>query len=250
MENENIKFTYEDYINHRNELFGNVKKCVSTAIIMVGAPGSGKSVTQKLCIKSLKYKYKDFVIIDPDEIYMKIYGGDPLYRRINEYHNDDGSANGRGYDMMIINNLDFEYAVDNRYNLVFDGTGRNYKSIYTNIIRKLRSNDYRIVICINLIDIEIALKRVEKREKETGRIVPEKFIHETYEILMNIIPKYLYLDSLSVDSILVYDNNDKTTLILEIEYDDYGNRKIKCKSDIAFYNNITKKICKTDFRKK
>ena len=211
-----------------DKLFKDAKQCYPTSIIMVGGPGSGKSVARVQCIKALKYNIKDFVVIDPDEIYTLF--------KTNECRNI----------INHINDIYFQHAYNNHYHLVFDGTGKNFNWTYKEVIQKLKKESYRIIVCISLLNVKEALQRIKKREKLTQRKVPENFTKDVYKQLTKVIPKYLKLKEKDVDIILVFDNTKKLTLILEVDW--FENEKgkmekhVTCPSSLKNQQSLKKEI--------
>jgi predicted ABC-type ATPase len=166
-------------------------------IINVGGPGSGKSTVSKIYIKNvLKKNIKKFCVINPDDILNKYFNND-----INCYEIDNNSP----YD--VINDL-FDVAVKNKYNILYDTTGLKTKDI-KNKINLLKKNNYTVNVCVCLIDdISIALKRVEKRRKLTGRNMDSDYFYKRYNELPKILDHFYFnLLYKTIGEIIIYNTS-------------------------------------------
>lgn len=188
----------------KTEIFATAKQCIPTAIIMGGGPGSGKTSAQKKAIQRLKMNDADFAVIDVDTIMGKLF----------HFDNDCYSPSAA-----TINNEFFNYAITNKYNLIFDTTARNFSWISTNVITRLKTSGYRTILVVSLLDISVALERILKRATTTGRYVDVPYARDTYRILKDVIPQYInYVD---LDAIYFYDNSGaEASLIFEKYKDD------------------------------
>jgi predicted ABC-type ATPase len=200
----------DDYRKYRDALFSSARPVFPTIIVMVGGPGSGKESARKQCLKSLKYNEADFVVIDPDTILAAMF-------------NNNNACYGMGFsgkpsialDVAGMNNLNFEYALENRYNIVFDGTGRNIRFTRDHVILRAKQLGYRTVLCISVVDARTALLRTQRRSDTSGRKVDAGYLKEVYQTLADTIPAYIATPKQSVDILQVYDNLSKMDLVLE-----------------------------------
>ena len=71
-----------------------------------------------------------------------------------------------------------------------------------------------MILCITLLDVEEAKKRISRRAEKTGRDIGEEFTEDVYGKLEKGIPEYLGIKCTDLDAILVYDNNGSTTRLL------------------------------------
>jgi predicted ABC-type ATPase len=165
-------------------------------IINVGGPGSGKSTVSKIYIKNvLKKNIKKFCVVNPDDILNKYFNND-----INCYEIDNNSPHD------VINEL-FDVAVKNKYNILYDTTGLDIKDIKPKI-NLLKKNNYTVNVCVCLIDISIALKRVEKRRKTTGRNMANDYFYKRYHDLPKILDHFYFnLLYKKIDEIIIYNTN-------------------------------------------
>lgn len=197
-----------------------------TAIILVGGSGSGKTTIKNNTIERVYDKKANSVIIDPDII-------------LSELYNNDNECRGHANK---INDILFEKAESGKYDIIFDGTGKDFEWYYNKLIKKLRKKLYTIYISIVTIDINIAIDRIKKRYDETGRNVPLSFIKDVYKKLEKAIPKYINIECNDVDGIFLYDNTKETQLLFSSHCK--GDKKIvncliKCNQNI-----FLKKFCK------
>ena len=165
-------------------------------IINVGGPGSGKSTVSKIYIKNvLKQNIKKFCVINPDDI-------------LNKYFDNNSNCYGIDNDNPhhVINEL-FDISVKNKYNILYDTTGLNVKNIKTKI-NLLKKNNYTVNVCVCLIDISIALKRVEERRKLTGRFIDSNYFYKRYNEVPKILDNFYFnLLYKKIDDIIIYNTN-------------------------------------------
>jgi predicted ABC-type ATPase len=174
-------------------------------IINVGGPGSGKTYVSKIYIKNvLKQNIKNFCIVNPDDILSKYFNND-----INCYEIDNNSP----YD--VINEL-FVVAVKNKYNILYDTTGLDIKDIKSKL-KLLKKNNYTVNVCVCLIDdISIALKRVEKRRKTTGRNIDSNYFYKRYHELPKILHNFYFnLLYKTINEIIIYNTSSLKPKIQE-----------------------------------
>ena len=178
------------------------KKKEKIAIIMVGGPGSGKTNARISVIEKLKMDTNDFVLIDQDIIVTKYFNNN------NKCRNEVNAINDRLY----------KQAYEGGYNLVFDGTGRNFDYYNKYVINKLKNAGYTTHLCIVVLaNLNEAFKRIYKRSGDTGRYMQREFVVDAYSKLQTAIPQYLNLQCPSVDYIYLFDNTYLLRLQLVME---------------------------------
>jgi predicted ABC-type ATPase len=170
------------------------------AVITVGPPGSGKTYTlhsESGCLSYLQANHggplaKNYEEIDPDQWVTRLGKNDNNFRPL--------------CNMLNLENLFF--AINQGYNVIFEGTGKDVKNICGRVIARLRQAGYRIYFVIVLSSFDSCMKRIRKRSQETGRDVPEKVVRSLFESLQVAVPIYLKNQSQICDAVLLYENSD------------------------------------------
>jgi len=109
-----------------------------------------------------------------------------------------------------INKALYEKTLEGNYNLIFDRTGTNYDNYYNTVIKKIKEEEYNIVLCIVYNNYYSVQARLKKREAETGRAVNETYARNSYRDLTFNIPKYVNLNCDDTDDIFVFDNTSSS----------------------------------------
>lgn len=213
----------EDFINKRLS----TGKKEKIALVLVGGPGSGKSSGKTVTINNIGKTIKDFVNIDPDEILTNLFNNNnECYDRVSK-----------------INNKSFNMAIEQNKNIIFDGTGSNYDWYSKNVIKKLKNNDYKVILIIVKNSVDKVLSRIKKRAKLIKRNVDEPYTRSVYKHLSSNIPKYLSLTCNYADFIYLYDNS-KQSINLIYKTKCVGNEKIMVNNDYKKRNYKKKTIKK------
>lgn len=187
----------EDKENYFTERFRNKRKG-NVAIITIGGPGSGKTTVKKNTILKLGLSIDDFVDIDPDAIFTSFFKNrEECFQNIES-----------------INDTFFERAYRQHFNLIVEGTGKDFNWKYEHVIKVLKAHGYTIYLCIVHNDIDIVLERIRLRALQTGRNVPTENVKHIYKKLDPHIIDYLNIPCEHVDGIFLYDNTN--TLRLEL----------------------------------
>jgi predicted ABC-type ATPase len=164
---------------------------------MIGGPASGKSTLRYQYIKKNNLNKETFVIIEGDELIKNLFNNNYECNENIEYDN-----NGNTYTVFL------NHLTNNKYSFILDSTNK-YAISTIELVKYLESKGYTVVLSIIDIDIDTAIQRAYKRQKEIGRPVDLKYIHETYNILNSTISKLLDTD---IKNIIIYNNinNPKT----------------------------------------
>jgi predicted ABC-type ATPase len=186
------------------------KKKGNIAIITIGGPGNGKTTIKKDTIFKLGLNIDDFVDIDPDVIFSS------FFKNKQECH----------HKTKPINQILFERSYRQHFNLIVEGTGKDFDKKYDHVIKVLKAHGYTIYLCIVHNDINIALERVQARALRTGRNVPTKDVKHIYERLEPHIIDYLNIPCEHVDGIFLYDNTDTLRLELRTQCTPSGEKYI------------------------
>lgn len=166
-----------------------IKQRRPIAILMGGLPGSGKST---FLSKNLKWVTDDnFYWIDADQIREKL----PEYKGWNasNTHNET-----KELVAMAIENI----AKNCKYDIVYDGTMTS-ESGYSEMLKMLKENDYRVFIIYIHIDTETAVERALNRYVVSGRYVPIEVIRgkhkgvSGFDFLKDKVDGYVLVDGLT-----------------------------------------------------
>ena len=171
--------------------------------LMIGGPGSGKSNIKKKVLEKFNYNISNFVDLDPDETLKDLYN--------NNLNKFDKSK--KVYDKLL------KHFIENNNNLIIDKVGSDYNKI-NDLIKKFKKK-YKIYLIIVYTDLDIALDRIKKRSKKTGRSIRSRpgknWPYSDYKKLPSSVRKYLDYSCNKVNNIFIYDNNKDSIIIFESE---------------------------------
>ena len=136
-------------------------------VLMFGVPGSGKNWVLE------KRRKKNHVNINVDDCLAML---PPFWRGMLELQERDKRAHDwiqmfRGECQVIAKKL-FRFAIDNKMNIVWNGTGKNMEK-YTKFIDLSKKNGYIIELNGIWVPLNVAKKRISQRRKSYGRPVPD-----------------------------------------------------------------------------
>lgn len=149
------------------------------AIFTMGGPASGKSSMLR-GVDTTK-----FVKVDPDGIkdqlpeYGKATAHDASYRKASVMAHEESSFVARKVT---------EAAIDQGKHVIVDGTGASAASMVSKI-RELQGAGYHIHVAYSHLDEKTAMDRMKVRAEQTGRYVPEEFVHAAYQAIPNNFEK-------------------------------------------------------------
>merc|ERR1712178_330756 len=174
------------------------------AIITVGPPGSGKTFmidSHEGLEAHLKANHgcpslESFVEIDPDVWITNLANNDNARRPLCNMQNLEN----------------FFYCINQRYNLIFGGTGKDIKNTAGRVTARLKQANYRIIYAVLLSTYENCSQRIKTRFEKTGRNVPDFIVRDTFKGLAVSIPTYLRNQAQLCDELLIYVNNNLGTV--------------------------------------
>jgi predicted ABC-type ATPase len=185
--------------------FTNIKKLMvpeKIAIFMVGSPGSGKTTLKEYFVNSINKNMTDFINLDPDYIMTQL----PKYQQLQSSNETKAQAAAQCYSSSyVINDVLYTMAQNQNYNIILDGTGKEFKWT-SGQIENLHYLGYTIYICIVVVNnIDILISRAKQRGIQTGRtIYPETIIKINNQIKQNIP---LYKKNKRAKNIIIYNND-------------------------------------------
>ena len=214
-----------------NQIFNNKKSCdFPIAVVLGGQPGAGKSVL----IDNAKKEFDDnnVVIINGDE-FRRMH---PNLDEILEYAEED-YAMYTDADVRVWTSDLFEKAINDKYNIIFEGTMRTNRICDT--LKKLKDNGFFIelkILAVNGIDSLIStMERYEKQKNAEGygRITPSDSHRNAY---------YGMLDTLEdIESQKCFDTLEISTRNGDIVYyNDLKQNKIFSKYDLGISDTLIK----------
>ena len=151
-----------------------------TAIVMMGAPASGKTTAAR---KLLESELDSLVNISADDI----KEGMPEYQEARDGRDPDGTpvsakdAAGMAHaESGDIAAEIYHRAIDGGYSLVLDGTGKNIEK-HRASIAFLQKHGYKVVMIMPHLDVETGMQRGQERAEKTGRLVKESIVRDAYK---------------------------------------------------------------------
>jgi predicted ABC-type ATPase len=195
------------------------------AIVLVGAPSSGKSTSIKQLMTELRLpaERKDkFVQINADGVMEAIY---TIPADLDELPFPCRNLSNK------INDFTMKLAKRYKKDLIYDATGKNYYP-HSEIIKQLHDDGYEVILCIVMIDKDEIVSRVNKRNEDIKRDVasgkpsrdqtPVDFVMSTYDNILGVIEQYILIPKNIISQIFVYDNSSKGTPTLILKRDNIG----------------------------
>ena len=143
------------------------------AIMMVGLPGSGKSVTKEMFFLLKNADKRMYPTVDPDTF-------------LEKYFENQTSEKNYAYCYKLQSKV-IDKVIAKRLNILLDGTGKNLFPT----IDKFKTANYKIDLLITLVDSNLAWTRTEQRGRLTGRTVDWEYFSQTNALINQNVNNYL-----------------------------------------------------------
>lgn len=153
------------------------------AMFLCGSSGTGKT--------SIRYKFLNDAKIKTTFVYLNL---------------DNIKEVGREDARRILNHS-LTRAVEDGYSIFYDGTCRNKKDIQ-DVMKFLKTKNYKIVLGMTYTTLPTALKRLEERRNQ---FVSESVAKDIYQHMTKNAE--VYMDLKEIDQLYLYNNEDTVTLI-------------------------------------
>lgn len=148
-------------------------------ILTAGLPGSGKTTTLK------KSEYKDFPVVDPDEVKKTLPGYDPKNPHL--VHTESLKRAREAHLMFLAMGTSF----------VVDGTGTNVEK-YIGWINEAKELDYEVVLLYIKVKVATSLERNAQRERQVKvSVIREKalVINQSTKLLGSLCDKFIVVEN-------------------------------------------------------
>jgi predicted kinase len=149
------------------------------AVFVCGSGGSGKSTF-------VRENLENFIHIDIDLIYEELLISNGLGLKIKNFNEHEMKLSNILFDeAKKLNDIKLQNSVDNGYNLVIDGIGRDPDVIL--LQRKyLETSGYGTFMVMLYSDLDVCINRVENRE----RVYPQNITKDSWYLSYNNIGTY------------------------------------------------------------
>lgn len=171
------------------------------ALVTMGGPASGKTTL----VKHIQGTTNDFVLVNPDDVKDHI----PEYTKGIHLDEIDGvpvSARDAAWlvheESSDIATSVMEKGIDQRKNVIIDGTGKNAEGMMAKM-RRLKAAGYHIRLVMPHVDMEAAVQRVEDRATGSGRYVPEEIVRDAH----SKVPGNFFVIRKEADEWALFDNS-------------------------------------------
>lgn len=203
-------------------------------IILCGPSGSGKSTLKQLLLK--QYSVTNYINIDPDDIRTTL--------TLNGVNFDEEDPKIMSGITNKFNSRMLEHAASNKYNIIFDTTGQNFRAVYDTILAT--DNYYKVFVGI-YASKQNCLERVQKRNdiiQQTNnprKLLPISIAENIYNGFTRpkgTLSNYLIDYPILVNETLLYNNdvaNDIKPDLLYHKIDD----DIKVSNPFMGFYNLT-----------
>lgn len=202
------------YRNLIHNDLGKIYQARPSAFIICGAPGVGKSTSVDSILKI--YKVSSYILLDPDLVRTElIKQGLPQREAL-------------GLQSRANRNL-VDHAISEQRNIIYNSVCRNPEKIYE-VIGKLREAGYRIVFSMVYVPKELALNRVENRNKYDPRPTDRRIASGSYDEINDLAENYIKGNI--ADEVLLFVNVTDAQLV----YHRVGDNIRVCRNFAKYYN--------------
>jgi len=200
-------------------------------LMLMGGPGSGKNTLIDHITSTFGFNKQSFVLIDTDPILESLYQNNENCRVSSANH---------------INDILLETTIQERYNYIYCGTGRNSEYVLGNVVEPSKKQHYTIYLSVILNTIDVAIPRIMKRSFETNRNTNITFVKDIYSKLEQYMHTYINLDCSFLDGIIVIDNssNDFKPQLMYTSSCENNIKSVKCYDALNKYQYLTE-FCPT-----
>lgn len=191
-------------------LYGKVSVQNPIAIIDIAPPGSGKTGLNGMGVK--QFSDNNVVVINSDELKVFYPRIETIAKLYPEYYTKVTNQESNPWTDKL-----FEKAINYRYNIIFEGTGRNL-----NLLRKMidQMHNYKIIVrgmAVN--ELNCLMSIVERydsqvKEKGWGRLVTLSHFYKAYEEFLDTIEQIEILGI--ADDVEVYIRGNKPSQPIKI----------------------------------
>jgi predicted ABC-type ATPase len=178
---------------------------MKVGFLICGPSGVGKSSHVDLMLSNAGFNMK-FLLIDPDKI-TGVSHREQSFIAFKEVAN----------------------AINEGKSFVYVATCGGTKDM-TDIIKKMKDNDFRTIVAISYTSLGKALERIKKR---IGQPVPEEVVRDLHQFFTRKAEMYMTMPNL--DEIYLYNNETDFNLLLSKKHN-----KILCSENSNFYFDVSK----------
>jgi predicted ABC-type ATPase len=165
-----------------------------TAIFLAGGPGSGKTTS----LEFIPGVPDNYVNLDAD----KFKEGIPEYQGMIEDGDRYAAAGVHEESIDLLRDIQHD-AMEQKYNLVIDGTGNGPAGETVGKLKRLEEAGYKVRVVLVDAPVDVAQARSLKRAEDTGRFVPLKTVRQLHRSVWRRFPEVWS----SVQEVDVYDGS-------------------------------------------
>lgn len=162
---------------------------------MMGPPAAGKSTPRS------SNEFDNAARLDPDYFVVRT----PEFQKAKELGVRSGAVSVAG-ECMQLNDVLVDEAMENRFNFVIEGSGRDTDWMLKDFFPRLKAKGYSInIVAAYVEDLDELLLRAEDRGERSGRFVPPDRIEKIHEVTPGNLKKIF--DSDVVDTAVLMDTH-------------------------------------------